>query len=222
MTNGKVPETIMTGSTADISHICEFAWFDWVMFRDNTPTFPEDKLILRHYLGPTTDIGLALTAKILESKGQVVYRLTLQLLTDYAHACPVHTAGRKAFNDSIAEQLGPAIQDTDFPAEDLTPRYELFEDVGDADFDLDPDHKDLESTPEADNNYVGVDLLFPKGGAMTRGHVSAQKRDADGNPKGHANSNPILNTHEYTVTFDNGDMTELTANLIAESNVCSM
>jgi hypothetical protein len=28
MTNGKVPETIMTGSTADISHICEFGWYD--------------------------------------------------------------------------------------------------------------------------------------------------------------------------------------------------
>jgi hypothetical protein len=28
MTNGKVPETIMTGSTTDISHICEFGWYD--------------------------------------------------------------------------------------------------------------------------------------------------------------------------------------------------
>ncbi len=45
MTNGKVPETIMTGSTADISHICEFGWYDWVMFRDNLPTFPDNKLI---------------------------------------------------------------------------------------------------------------------------------------------------------------------------------
>jgi hypothetical protein len=26
MTNGEVPETIMTGSTADISHISEFGW----------------------------------------------------------------------------------------------------------------------------------------------------------------------------------------------------
>jgi hypothetical protein len=31
MTNGKVPETIMTGTTADISHICKFTWFDWVI-----------------------------------------------------------------------------------------------------------------------------------------------------------------------------------------------
>jgi hypothetical protein len=46
MTNGKVPETIMTGSTADISHTCEFGWYDWVMFRDNLPTFPDNKLIL--------------------------------------------------------------------------------------------------------------------------------------------------------------------------------
>jgi hypothetical protein len=46
---------------------------------------------------------------------------------------------------------------------------------------------------------------------MTRGHVTAQKRDNDGNPKGHANPNPILNTREYTVTFDDGDVT-LTAN----------
>ncbi len=28
MTNGEVPETIMTGSTTDISHICEFGWYD--------------------------------------------------------------------------------------------------------------------------------------------------------------------------------------------------
>jgi hypothetical protein len=68
-TNGKVPETIMTGSTTDISHICKFAWFDWVMFRDNIPMFPEDKLILGHYLGPATDVCLALTAKILKSNG---------------------------------------------------------------------------------------------------------------------------------------------------------
>jgi hypothetical protein len=52
---------------------------------------------------------------------------------------------------------------------------------------------------------------------MTRGRVIAQTRDADGNPKGRANSNPILDTCDCTGTFDNGDVTNLTANLIAES-----
>ncbi len=46
MTNGEVPETIMTGSTANISHICEFGRYDWVMFRDNVPTFTDIRLIL--------------------------------------------------------------------------------------------------------------------------------------------------------------------------------
>jgi hypothetical protein len=31
------------------------------------------------------------------------------------------------------------------------------------------------------------------------------------------NDNPILDTREYVVTFDNGDVTDLTANLIAKS-----
>jgi hypothetical protein len=37
MTNGKVPETIMTGSTANISHICEFGWYDRVISGTMSP-----------------------------------------------------------------------------------------------------------------------------------------------------------------------------------------
>jgi hypothetical protein len=77
-----------------------------------------------------------------------MYRSTLRHLTDHEHACLFHTADRKSFDDSIAERLVPAAQDTDFLADDITPEYELIGDVGDADFDLDPDHTDLEMTPE--------------------------------------------------------------------------
>ena len=31
MTAGQVPKTIMTGDTANISQICQFGWYDWVM-----------------------------------------------------------------------------------------------------------------------------------------------------------------------------------------------
>ncbi len=77
MAAGQVPETIMTGNTADISHIAEFGWYDWVMFRDNEPSFPDDKLILGCYLGPAIDTGSALIAKILKSNGVFVCRSTL-------------------------------------------------------------------------------------------------------------------------------------------------
>ncbi len=90
ITNVKVPETMMTRSTADISHICEFGWFDRVMFRDNVPMFPDIKLTLGQYLGHATDVGSALTAKILKSNGQTVCRSTLQHLNDEEVHCPIH------------------------------------------------------------------------------------------------------------------------------------
>jgi hypothetical protein len=77
-----------------------------MMFRDNVPTFPDNKLILGRYLGPATDIGSALTAKILKSNGQTVCRSTLQHLTDKEIHCPIHQEMRRVFVETIAQNLG--------------------------------------------------------------------------------------------------------------------
>ena len=45
----------------------------------------------------------------------------------------------------------------------------------------------------------------------------SRKRDANDNPIGRANANPILDTRRYDVEFDDDQVTELTANIIAES-----
>jgi hypothetical protein len=70
---GEVPETIMKGRTADISQIYKFAWYDWVMFYDtvNTIASSDEKLTLGRYLGPATDVGLALMVKILKQNGHM-------------------------------------------------------------------------------------------------------------------------------------------------------
>ncbi len=112
---------------------------------------------------------------------------------------------------SINDTLGPLATPQDFPAEDLTPEHDPFDpDI----LDLDPDQGDIEVTPEFGDNYVGAKLLFPQGGALARGRVTRRKRDIDGNPTSVAHSNPIL---DNVVTFDDGDVTELTANLITKS-----
>jgi hypothetical protein len=213
MINGKVPETIMTGSTANISHICEFGWYDWLMFRDNLPTFPDNKLILGQCLGPATDVGSALTAKILKSNGQTVCRSTLWHLTNEETYCPIHLETRRVFDETIASHLGPNATDQDFPAKDLTPDFDHYDD----DHDLDPDHGDLEVTPEMGDNYLDAEISVLRGGTPSKGRVTAQKRDKDGNPVGLANANPILDTREYTFTLDDGDETMMSANLIAEA-----
>ena len=63
----------MSGETSDISQFCELEWYEWVKFRDTAMQFPEDDLVLGRYLGPSIDVGPALTAKILKSNGEVVH-----------------------------------------------------------------------------------------------------------------------------------------------------
>jgi hypothetical protein len=91
----------MTGSTTDISLIAEFGW----LYRDNNPSYPDDKLILGRYLGPATDIGSALTAKILQPNGQVVCRSTLQHLTDKELQSSFHLDKRRQFDESVTTCL---------------------------------------------------------------------------------------------------------------------
>ena len=67
---GEVPRTVMKGETVNITHLCEFGWYDWVYFRDNAVTYPNDKWVLGRWLGPSTDIGPALCAKIIKEKGR--------------------------------------------------------------------------------------------------------------------------------------------------------
>jgi hypothetical protein len=94
----------------------------------------------------------------------------------------------------------------------LTPDYDFYDD----DHDLGPDHNDLEVTPEMGDNYLNAEISVPRGGALVKGRVISWKRDKDGNPVGLANA-PILDTHEYTFAFNDGDETALNANLIAQA-----
>ena len=204
----------MTGNTADISHICEFGWYDWVMFRDNSPTFPDNEMTLGRYLGPATDVGSALTAKILKSNGTFTCRSTFRHLTDKETHCTTHICMRSEFDASIRDILGRPACDDDFPAEDFTPDHDHYDPI-----DYDPNIPDLEVkvTPEANDPFVGAEVCLPLGDILEKGRIASRKRDANGDPTGLSNDNSILDTREYVVQFDDSDSTELTANMIAES-----
>jgi hypothetical protein len=112
--NGETPETMLSGETADISEFAEFGWYDWVKFRDTAVPYPEDKLVLGRYLGPSTDIGPAMTAKILKANGQYVHRTTLRGLTDEEVRDEDEAKARKAFNEEVETRLGPSAKPEDF------------------------------------------------------------------------------------------------------------
>ncbi len=82
---------------------------------------------------------------------------------------------------------------------------------------IDPDHGNLEVTPETGDNYIGAEIMIPRSGVLLRGRVVQRKQDCDGNPVGLSHTNPVLDTRSYIVEFDDNDRTELTANLISKS-----
>ncbi len=225
-TGGEVPETILKGGTADISPICKFAWYDWVMFRNtvNTIAFPDNRLTLGKYLGPANDIGSALTAKILKQNGQYVCRSTLRHLTPEETLCKVQIAAWLHFDNMITKCIGPKPVPGDFPAKDLTPEYEHYcghtieEDTANAYEEGLPDNNDLDPLPtlEAGDNYISAEVLLPLGSILRQGTVISCKCNADCNTVGRAHDQPILDTRTYDVEFDDGTIAKLTANKIAK------
>jgi hypothetical protein len=159
------------------------------------------------------DTGLALMAKILKLNNVFVCRSTLENLTNEELSSYVHQEMRRKFDESIEQYLGPVALPQDLPSEDLTPDPAYFDDAN----TMDPDYGDAEITPGIGNNYLSIELMLPKGGVMVKGRVTARKCNWDGNPIWHANDNPILDTRSYIVDFDDGNQTELAANVIAES-----
>ena len=235
--DGQVPETIMSGQTSDISQFCELGFYEWIMFRDEPVQFPDDNPVLGRYLGPAIDVGPAMTAKIMKSNGEVVYRSTYRPLTDVERVNLAHIARRKEFDESITERYGPDASPDDFPDMNLqdTPNWDLYDD-GIDDMPAAPDQEDAPMfvpsvhptgldkqvpTPEANDNLVNTSIMLPRGDKESRGRVVSRKRDADGQPIGRANTNPILDTREYLIEFDDGEVTELTANVIAQSMFAS-
>ena len=210
---GEVPETIMTGQMADISNICEYDWYEWVMFLDNTSLYPEDKRTLGRYLGPALDIGSSMCYKILKADGNFACRTTVRPLTLKELADPSHIKLREDFNTHIADRLGAAPTKTDFDPSDLTPECVYYEDDDSPFQEGSPD--EILPTPEGSDNYVNVEIMLPRGDEMAMGRVTKRARDPDGNAMGTAHANPILDTRQYIVQFNDGDEAELAANVIA-------
>ena len=124
----------------------------------------------------------------------------------------------KAYEQAIQAKIGDHIQDEDIPEATQGMMHPSDEDDGEYE-PFDPS-----AMPEADafdvetfDAYLQAEVLLPKGDKYLTGTVIGRKRDADGNPIGKRNTNPILDTRVYEVQFPDGHVEEFAANMIAES-----
>ena len=129
------------------------------------------------------DIGPALCAKILKLNGQHVDRLAYRHLTEDEINSPREKEKRQLFDKVVAQKLGEAAQSSDFGEGYETLTYEPYADddgdgIGHA---IDADDKLM---PLTFDNYLGAEVVLPKGGDMVAGKVIGRKRDSDGKPIG--------------------------------------
>ena len=136
--------------------------------------------------------------------------------TPKEEANPDLLAARESFMKRVHDALGPACTVDDFTAEEITPEFEFYADKDETGFEGTPDEP-LPPTPEAGDNYVGAHVTLPRGDSEALGKVVKRARDNYENAVGRERQNPILDTHQYVVEWEDGQQTELSANIIAQS-----
>ena len=215
---GETLECLINGETPDISEFAESKWYEWVKFRDAQVAFPDDNFVLARYLGPSFDIGPAMTAKLLKENGEYVHRSTYRGLTEDEIKDPLEIKARELFDIAINDRLGAEATIADFSKEELdveTPINPLYEDDCDKNLPHVPDRDDIED--DHYDQYIGSDVLLPLGDKFKTGRVTGRKRNADGKETGTANPNSILDSREYIIEFPDGAEAEYSANVIAEN-----
>jgi hypothetical protein len=220
---GQVPESKIKGEKVDISTIAEYAWYEWVKFRDTAAKFPVSKIQLGRYLGAAIDIGPAMTRKILKRNGSVMYRSSVIPLTQDEIQSPTKKKEREEFDIAIEDKFGPAMNKDDFQndpeyADFVTPTYDCYEDDEVSPYKM-PDIDDIKEEHDVDtyDQYGGAHVRVPIGDKIRSGKVVRRKRELDGIVRGRSNANSMLDTRTYEIEFPDGRSDEFTANMIAEN-----
>ena len=218
--DAQVPETLMLGQTADISHLCEFYWYEWVMVNDVTSKFPDTTSTLGRYLGPTSpEHGSVLSVKILIANGQVLRRNTFRHLKPEEVESDDIKKLKDEFTANINRKLGPAVSPEEIrEVKAVTPEYEAYDDDEPKDEAYEPDvFQRLEHDAEVFDGYILSQVRLPRGDDFMLGTVKNRVKDHNDDPVGLSNANPILDSRLYDVEFPDGAILDYAANVIAEN-----
>lgn len=123
---GETPATVVSGETADISEFADHGLYDWIKFRDTIMAYPDSRMVLGRYLGPSIDIGPVISAKILKETGYVVNCASFSALAQNELDDPREKEARVAFDDRVAKTFGSKSSVEDFDIEFSMETTELY------------------------------------------------------------------------------------------------
>ena len=237
-----VPHSYMTGEMTDISHLCNFGWYEWVKFRreGDSAKYPFPTELLGRCLGPARNKGNMMSQRVLTEKGELLPVQTLRKLTKAEMDDPLEIEKRKQFDAYILQRYG----DSKNPPENWVKRRRKpgepiqFEDKSNTlgasdDSRGNPDESEFlyeddttgkaHEMPEVDDindfdMYINSEVLLPQDGEhMRAAKVIGRATDSEGKAIGNYHSNPVLKTRVYDVMFPDGSIQQYVANIIAEN-----
>jgi len=219
--NGEVPATLMTGETADISHLVEFSWYQYVWYLS-----PEgdnfERLKLGRYCGMDFSIGSELCGRILSSNGKFVHRSSIYPLSPEDERSDQIKERKRLYEVSLKEALKqkyePYKPDPDDPTylADEAPDHVPYQPINEDDPRPLPELAEADDAEtEAFDKLITARVCIPQGDTKAYGTVARRKRDADGKLIGTSHKNPVEDTSQYEVLFDTGELETYTANQIA-------
>jgi hypothetical protein len=214
---GQTPFEATLGHTPDISSLTAFDFYDAVWYYDKVSQFPEPKQKLGRWLEEAHNFGQAMCYWILPALGKPIVRSTVQAIGIDQHTDELKS-DIKEMDLQIHQHIGDVDDEAKYDLDDIPD--EMLEDIETPEYEpMDPES----SMPDADewdaeayDQYITAEVRLPKGDQEVLGQVIARKRDADGNPIGKSNANPILDTRLYQVKFTDGTVSEYSADEIAE------
>lgn len=221
--HGTNPYTALTGNEGDISNLCQFGWYEFCYYRENTEKFPFNKEVLGRVLGPAKGEGNEMAQWILKANGNVVPRRSPRKLTVAELHSETEAKKRKVFDVLIEKRWGTAINPPPTPKDDKDNDLEEYSD----------DHEDPRVIPETEDTVDSRGRLLDQQPAYDRlihaevqlqledemvlGKVKKRALGPDGNVVGTYDDNPYQNSIVYEVEFPDGQVKEYAANLIAEN-----
>ena len=251
--DGKTPATKVHGDTADISHLAEFGWYDWVWYVDKKGKPALDgtgeKSILRkrlgRYLGPSDNVGSVMCGVVMDERANRLDRTSIiPLSIEDKNSEPVKRM-KSVFSRVLADKLKDRIAGIKAgkPPEEIdeqeeaearrileeeTPEFEPYEQWSPSELGWDvPNGHDEEKSPmpeldEADDinydGYIGARVMLPRDGhTFAVGRVLKRARDQEGQLIGKRDNNPLLDSSQWQVEFEDGSVERYHANIIAEN-----
>ena len=221
--DGTTPHTKLTGQMADISHLIDFKWYDWVVYRVEGQKFPFQHQKIGRVLGPATNAGNMMSQWVLTRTGDIMPIQTLRRVTESELNNQSMIDRMKDFDKVIQSKLGDSINPpptVDNNSSDISYDDDVIYSEPYEDWYREDQHAEIVEVDEIDNleAFLDAEVMLPKEGKyLQAARVIGRSKDANGKTIGLFNANPILNTQVYDVMFPDGSIKQYGANIIAEN-----